>query len=229
MQDKIKIVVGGVQNLLANEKSGHDITHAMRVYQMALRFCRDVPSANVYIVALVAWLHDCDDRKVFGDDAAQNLPNATRIMRDAAVSNDDIDYVRNIIRSISFNKRMSGKMPISVEGEIVADADMCDAIGATGIIRCVQFGAAKGLPFFNPDVLPSEFAGDQYVKFGSGSMGVNHFFEKLLRIKDFCLTVPGRAEAHRRHQIMIDFLEQFFIENNAPQVWRQMLDKYRAR
>ena len=229
MTECLKIVIGEMEKLLSGENSGHDVAHAMRVYNMALRFCRDIPTANANIVAMVALLHDCDDRKIFGDAGTQSLPNASAIMRRAGVAESDADYVRKIIGSISFNKRMSGIMPISVEGEIVADADMCDAIGATGIVRCVQFGTSKGLPFFNPDVLPRDFHGDQYARSGATSMGVNHFFEKLLRIKDFCLTVPGRAEAAKRHQIMVDFLAGYFAENNAPYQWHHMLDSYRVR
>lgn len=229
MDAKLATLINHVQELLGQDKSGHDMAHVMRVYQMALRFCRDMPQANKYIVALVALLHDCDDRKIFGDVASRDLPHATEIMARSGVAANDAAFVRDIIRSISFSKRMSGQMPISVEGEIVADADMCDAIGATGIVRCVQFGTAKGLPLFNPDVLPREFAGDQYAKSGAVSPSINHFFEKLLRIKDYCLTVPGRIEAGRRHQIMVDFLDNFFAENNAPHQWYSLLDVYRTR
>lgn len=223
------ILVHELQQLLGSDNSGHDLAHVMRVNRMALLFCRQIPSANPYFVSLVALLHDCDDRKIFGAAAAQNLPNAVRIMKQAAVPDKDAQHVCDIIRSISFNKRMSGQMPITIEGEIVADADMCDAIGATGIVRCIQFGTSKKLPFFNPSVFPQEFIGDQYAKSGANSASINHFFEKLLRIKDFCLTAPGRAEAQKRHQIMVDFLDNYFAENDAPLAWRMMLDNYRTR
>lgn len=229
MNSTPEVIIDELHRLLGGDNSGHDVAHVMRVYHMALRFCCDIPSANKYIVSLVALLHDCDDRKIFGNEAAQKMPNTTRILQRAAVPVDTANTVLNILRSISFNKRMSGRMPVSQEGEIVADADMCDAIGATGIVRCVQFGTAKKLPFFNPNDLPAEFIGDQYAQLGANSATINHFFEKLLRIKDFCLTAPGRAEAARRHQIMVDFLDNYFAENNAPQQWFQMLDKYRAR
>lgn len=229
MDKKLKIIVDKLQDLLGNDTSGHDVAHVMRVYHMALRFCRDIPSSNPYMVALVALLHDCDDRKLFGDRAAHELPNATKFMHMAGISANDVSHVQNIIRSISFNKRVAGQMPITINGKIVADADMCDAIGATGIARCIQFGTAKGLPFFNPNMLPREFIGDQYAKSGATSPTINHFFEKLLKIKDYCLTAPGQTEAAKRHQIMIDFLGNYFTENNAPYQWHNMLNKYRSR
>ena len=70
--------------------------------------------------------------------------------------------------------------------------------------------------------------GDEYAQSGASSPSINHFFEKLLRIRDFCLTVPGQAEANRRHQIMVDFLDQYFIENNVP-AWRDLLQKFRGQ
>ncbi|MBO7560904.1 HD domain-containing protein [Candidatus Saccharibacteria bacterium] len=228
--DKLQKVREKVIELLGGEKSGHDYEHIERVAKLAVDFAKvekdSGDDVNIEVVILTALLHDVDDYKIFGQESADNLLNAHRIMDECGIDKTVQEWVCANIHEIGYRKRLKGISPVSLEGMIVSDADMCDAMGTPGILRTHAYCIDRGYRFFNKDVLPvDEIDGETYST-ENDSHGVTHFFEKLLRLRGYMLTRPGKEEAAKRHQIMVDFLENLFRENDATE-WMELLDRYR--
>ena len=161
----------------------------------------------------------------FGIEGAQELNHAKRIMKEVQIDSDIQQQVLEALSCIGYSKALKGIRPKTIEGKIVSDADMCDAIGATGILRAYTYSMKKGKPFFNKDVFPIEnLNADTYIQRCSDS-SCNHFFEKLLKLKGMMMTEAGKKEAKHRHEIMVSFLYHYFEEENVPE-WREYLDNY---
>ena len=152
MIERVKVLVS---ELLDKDNSGHGMEHINRVLELSLRFARQ-EKANQEIVSLIALLHDVDDYKLFGNDNAKNLTNARRIMAECKVDKGTQEKVCLALSNIGYSKRLKGDYPTTIEGKVVSDADMCDALGANGIIRTCVFGIKNGRAFFNKDIFPRE-------------------------------------------------------------------------
>ena len=213
-----------VQELLKNEDSGHGMEHITRVYELAMGFAK-TENCDRTLVALGAILHDADDYKLFGDQNQENLTNTNRILNEIGADNRTKNAVLDIVANIGYTKRLKGKSPKSIEGMIVSDADMCDAIGANGLLRTHKYSLKHGNDFFNKDAWPVEdMDASRYTRKCSDS-ATCHVFEKLLKLKGLMLTTAGKEEAKERHEFMIAFLRQLFKEENAKD-WDIYLDKY---
>ena len=224
----IEYIKKSVSELLGKDFSGHDDKHVFRVYNTAMEFCNEIPEANRDLVAASALLHDCDDYKLFGEESARLLTNTRRILAgsgfDEAFSNKCIE----IIKTIGYSKRLGGIVPDCIEGKIVSDADMADATGLIGVIRCIEYRAYRskgGEPFFDPDYLPVEMDAQKYKQIKCCPV-VNHFFDKLFHLRDMALTEPGRRCLQKRHEVIVNFLKTYFDEVDAPQVWKDLLVQY---
>lgn len=213
-----------VAELLDGEHSGHGMEHIARVLDLALRFA-ETEKGNQEVVALIALLHDADDYKLFGVDSAKNLTNTRRILEECEIAADVQEQVCMAVGEIGYNKRLKGCCPTSLEAKIVSDADMCDALGASGILRTCAFGVENNRPFFDRTIIPvTDMTGEKYTsKYASTS--VCHCFEKILKLKDLMLTKSGKVEAESRHKIVVDFLYHLFDEDNAPE-WTAYLDDF---
>ena len=213
-----------VCKLLDKDNSGHGMEHVERVLKISLKFA-ETENANEEIVALIALLHDVDDYKLFGVKDADNLTNAGNILEQCSVEGNIKEQVLNAIKTIGYSKRLKGISPITLEGMIVSDADMCDSIGATGILRSYQYNLAHGNLFFDKNIYPTlnMSAADYMAK--KGGTVVTHMFEKLLKLKDLMLTDSGKKESIERHNIMVEFLYRFLKEENVPE-WIDYLDNY---
>jgi uncharacterized protein len=222
----IDLVAAQVERILAAEASGHDWQHIRRVWVTAARLAVE-EKADVVIVVLAALLHDVDDRKLTGDDSTETLlPTARRILAEAGANAALIETVCSTIKMTGFHKGLDGGAERSLEAHILSDADQLDAIGAIGVARTFVYGASRGRPMFEPDVMPmTTFTAAQYDA-NKGST-VAHFFEKLLKLRTMMATETGRREANVRHARMVDFLDAFFIESDAPDAWFEMLSAYR--
>ena len=228
--NKVKLLV---RELLGGDTSGHADDHVERVALLAERFASECSeSVDLQEVLLTAWLHDVDDYKLVGKEQAEKLENAKRIMAQASVASGLQKAVSENVAAIGYSKRLNGKQPQRLAGQLVSDADMCDAIGAVGIERALVYACHHGGRIFDPAVWPNvNLAAHEYNADGNthDTDGfINHFFEKLLKLKDLMLTEPGRIEAENRQQIMVDFLRHYFREKNVSE-WSEFLEEYLRR
>lgn len=213
-----------VRNLLDKDNSGHGMDHINRVLDLSLKFA-EKENANKELVALIALLHDVDDYKLFGKENAENLTNAKTIMNECNIEKDIREQVCLALNNIGYSKRLKGCCPTTLEGKIVSDADMCDALGANGILRVYTYSMKNGKPFFDRNIFPIEdMSAEKYTRKCADS-SVCHMFEKILKLKDLMLTDSGKEESKNRHQILVDFLYHLFSEENAPE-WIEYLDNF---
>ena len=219
----IRLVKALVGQQLKHDKTGHGIDHIERVVHLSLTFAKQL-HADQDTVALIALLHDVDDYKLVGIDKASTYENAITIMTQCVIPPIKQHKILESIKQIGYSRYLEGIRPITLEGQIVSDADMCDAIGANGLLRVYAYGMSKGQPFFNREVFPQALTdANQYRQHGS-QYTIHHFFDKLLKLKDLMMTEPGKKEAIIRHQYLIDFLNHFFREENAS-AWVQYLSR----
>ena len=220
----IKEVKKQVYELLNKDNSGHGNDHIDRVLDLSLKFAKK-ETANTDVVALIALLHDVDDYKLFGEENAENLTNAKSIMNKANVPNDIQNQVLASLKCIGYSKLLKGFRPTTIEGKIVSDADMCDALGVNGVLRVYKYSMKNGKPFFDKNVFPIEdMTADKYTRKCADS-SVCHIFEKILKLKDLMMTESGKQESQERHQIIVDILYHLFEEENAPE-WTEYLNEY---
>ncbi|MGB4948465.1 MAG: HD domain-containing protein [Candidatus Competibacter denitrificans] len=229
--DKVthSVVWQGVEECLGGDGSGHGVDHVERVYDLSMGFCDQYPSVGREVVALAAMLHDVDDYKLVGREQAQHLRNATEIMKLADIAKDTQIAVRGIVANMGYSKALRGIRPTTLEGMIVSDADMCDAIGANGITRALMYAVSdkgSGIVFDRNTFPLIDLTADQYNSGGTThntDSFINHFFEKLLKVRGMMMTEPGQQEATTRDELMIDFLGLYFREQRAPE-WSQLLE-----
>ncbi len=213
-----------VKEILYNDKSGHGMDHIYRVLNLSLKFA-EKEDADKNLTALIALLHDVDDYKLFGKENAKNLTNAKKIMNYCDINTEVQDKVCAAISKIGYNKRLSGDKPESLECKIVSDADMCDALGANGLIRAHKYSIKHGASFFDKNIFPVEnITAENYTK-QPASTSVCHVFEKLLKLKNLMLTESGKSEAQSRYDIIVEFLRHLFDEENASE-WKIYMDNY---
>lgn len=212
-----------VAQLLSNDHSGHGMDHINRVLELSLKFASK-ENANKEIVTLIAYLHDVDDHKIFGMKCAEELTHAKRIMEECKIKQEIQEQVLKELHNFGYSKRLKGYCPTTIEGKIVSDADMCDALGAHGILRVYRFSLKHGNPFFDRNTFPREKMSAQEYSGSYAGSSVNHIFEKILNLKSYMLTVCGKEEAERRYQIIVNFLFHFFEEENAND-WVKRLEK----
>lgn len=213
--------------LLDKDKSGHGMDHINRVLDLSLKFALK-ENANLEIVSLIALLHNVDDYKLFGMHYANHLINARAIMNKCGIHFDIQKEVCSALRCIGYSKRLKGIIPDTIEAMVVSDADMCDGMGINGILRVYTYSLETGRIFFDKNVFPREQMDySEYVSKNVGT-GVNHIFEKILKLKGMMLTESGRLEAEIREKIVIDFLYQLFREEDAIE-WKNYLDEYLKR
>lgn len=208
------------QWLLSN--AAHDAAHIRRVVSLAGQFA-NCEGADPTTVVLIALLHDLDDYKLVDKTASEDLENAKHLMTVNEVEPEVQETVLAGIRTIGYNKRLEGIVPETLEAKVVADADMCDVLGAVGILRLKEFADAAGKPFFDMNDWPRELTLEEYRK--AKSYGVRHIFEKVLQLKDHMLTESGKQECEHREKLVIDFLYHLFEEEEA-YVWMQYLNEF---
>jgi uncharacterized protein len=194
------------RNIFQGDSSGHDIYHTIRVHDLA-RTISSEEGGDERIVRLAALLHDVDDRKMFGDNG---FCNAKRFMDSEGIPSEDQDKICRIISQVSF-KGKDSVTPDTLEGKIVQDADRMDAIGAIGIARAFAYGGSRGRAMHIPEDVPREgMSAEEY--FSNQGTSVNHFYEKLLLLKDMMNTDAARRMAEQRHGYMVRFLDEFMAE-----------------
>lgn len=199
-----------VKKTLRNAEGGHDWFHIQRVYNNALLIAEDEAADN-FVVALGSLLHDIADYKFHNGDERVGPEKAQDFLRTQEVPEQVVDHVVKIIENISFKGGNEGKMFTSTELNIVQDADRLDALGAIGIARTFNYGGYKNRMMYDPGVKPDLGMTKEQYK-ASNAPTINHFYEKLLLLKDRMNTEAGRKMAEERHLFMEQFLEQFYRE-----------------
>lgn len=201
-----------VKETLKEAEGGHDWFHIERVFHNALLIAKN-ESVDPFIVALGALLHDIADAKFHDGDENKGPQMAFEFLSKLGVSIEIIKHVQNIIRHISFKqtKNQLASTFSSKELEVVRDADRLDAIGAIGIARAFNYGGFKNRSLYDPEIKPNlQMSKEEYKN--SKAPTINHFYEKLLLLKDMIHTETGKKMAEERHQFMLMFLEQFSRE-----------------
>ena len=189
--DEVAVIV---RDRLANQGAGHGFDHISRVWKTACTLQASV-GGDRFVIELAALLHDLGDAK-FHDGIERSKEFSIAILQDLGVDADVVIHVGNIVDNISFRKRDTAE-PLSLEGQVVQDADRLDALGAVGIVRTIEYGAAFNQPFYVSKPEPPQ------------KTGIGHFHEKLFKLKDLMNTDAGKQIAEERENFMRSFIDQF--------------------
>ncbi len=210
--DVIRAVESFVQHEMQGAEPGHDWPHIARVRSLALRIAH-AEQAEAFVVELGALLHDIADEKLYNDPPAQ-LEKTQKLLEELGVDAETSAHVGQLIANVSFKGGANYQTFDSLPLRIVQDADRLEAIGAIGIARMFSYGAIRHRPFYEPDVSPSLTMSPEEYRKNKGTT-FNHFYEKLLLLKDRMNTETARQIAEKRHAFMQAFIEQFLVEWNA--------------
>ena len=200
-----------VKKTLDESEGGHDWFHINRVYKNALLIAKN-EKVDIFVVQLGALLHDIADAKFYDGDESIGPKKARDFLKSQQVEETVISHIENIILYISYKSSFDQNSCFSSpELNVIQDADRLDAIGAIGIARCFNYGGFKNRALYDPEIEPNlKMTKEEYKK--SKAPTINHFFEKLLLLKDKMNTKTGLIIAQRRHSFMNEFLQQFFDE-----------------
>ena len=204
-----------VKEELKDAEGGHDWFHIERVFKNALLISRE-EKVDVFVVSLAALLHDIADPKFHNGDENLGPKIATKFLIEQKVPKEIGQHVVKIIKHVSFKNSLGNdsKQFTSKELEVVQDADRLDAIGAIGIARCFNYGGFKDRALYDPEIIPNLTMTKEEYK-TSTAPTINHFYEKLLLLKDKMNTTSGKKIAESRHQFMEIYLQQFYNEWNG--------------
>lgn len=209
----VQKTVAFVQQTLQNAEGGHDWWHILRVWNNAKLIAKTEP-VNMLIVELAALLHDIADSKFHNGDEELGPKIAGDFLKSIKADALVIEHVQQIIRYMSFKSGLDQPKFSSDEMKVVQDADRLDAIGAIGIARAFNYGGFKNREMYNPQIKPDFNLTKEAYK-NSSAPTINHFYEKLLLLKDLMNTETARNIAEQRHQFMQLYLEQFYAEWNG--------------
>ena len=202
--------VSFVKETLKNAEGGHDWFHILRVWNNAKLIAKNEQVA-IFIVELGALLHDIADSKFHNGDETVGPKVARAFLESEKVPDEIILHIEKIITNISYKGGNFKQNFTSPELDVIQDADRLDAIGAVGIARCFNYGGFKNRQLYNPEIAPNlNMTKEEYKN--SDTPTINHFYEKLLLLKDKMNTVSGKTIAEERHQYMENFLQQFYNE-----------------
>jgi uncharacterized protein len=199
-----------VKKTLHGAEGGHDWWHIYRVWNNAKQLAK-TEGGNLLVIELAALLHDIADSKFHGGDETLGPKIAREFLTDLGLIHGDIEHIVSIIKNLSFKGGHALKIEKTIEFKIVQDADRMDAIGAIGIARTFNYGGFKNREMYNPGIAPNlNMTKEEYKN--STAPTLNHFYEKLLLLKELMNTKTGRAMAEERHRFMETYLDRFYKE-----------------
>lgn len=203
------------QSKMGDDETGHGFDHIQRVVGLADRIAQSYPAADRLETLTAAYLHDVIDEKLVSDTVAASA-EVRQFLVDQAFSTAQIDAIFLIMDNMSYHKTLDGTAkPLPLEGQIVQDADRLDAIGAIGIARAIYFGGHFGEKIYDPAVQPrTQMSHAEYRNLNNETI-INHFYEKLLTLKDLMNTDAAKQLAEHRQQVMLDYLAEYKAEWNA--------------
>ena len=196
-----------VKDKLYKERSGHDWFHTKRVYNLATYIC-EKEGGDDFIIKMAALLHDIDDWKF-----SNNSKTTENFLKSLNIDEESIHEIMNIITTMSYKGGVVDSSQNNIEGKIVQDADRLDAIGAIGIARAFTYGGSKNRLMYDPDIKPMDFQSLDEVK-NLNNHTINHFYEKLLKLRDLINTDTAQQIAEERHRFIEIYLDEFFYEWN---------------
>ena len=204
-----------VKKTLKNAEGGHDWFHVDRVFKNAILISKE-EKVDPFIVSLGALFHDIADPKFYDGDETIGPRLAKTFLRKQKVNEIVINHVIKIIKNISFKNSLESEKEKfnSIELQVIQDADRLDAIGAIGIARCFNYGGFKNRTLYDPEILPNLTMNKEAYK-NSTAPSINHFYEKLLLLKDTMNTESAKKIALNRHNFMEKYLNQFYNEWNG--------------
>lgn len=205
--------VAYVKETLANAEGGHNWDHIERVWNMALYLHKKEAKGDLLTIELAALLHDISDAKFNGGDEDKGELLARDFLQAQGLDQERLKHIASIIKYVSYKGGFPQDQIQSIEFQIVQDADRLDAIGAIGIARAFNYGGFKNRPIHVPGKSLQEYE-DPKAYHKSDAPTINHFYEKLLKLKDLMNTSSGMAIARERHKYMLQFLDQFYREWN---------------
>jgi len=209
-QEIIQSIAINIREKSEGDCGGHDWWHIYRVWQLS-KSIAEIEIADLFVVELAALLHDVADWKFNNGDELAGGKVARKILKEYSLPDQIIDQVIEIIDSLSFKGAGVDTIMKTIEGKIVQDADRLDAIGAIGIARTFAYGGMKGRSMYEPEIKPILHNSFEAYK-NADSPTINHFFEKLLILKERMNTQTAKEIAEERHLFMENFLSQFFSE-----------------
>ncbi|MFH0758686.1 MAG: HD domain-containing protein [Bacteroidota bacterium] len=207
----VKSTITFVKESLAGAEGGHDWFHTERVWKTAKYIHRTEGRGDLETIELAALLHDISDPKFNNGDEEKGSQLAYNFLIGQGLEQQKAEHIQNIIRYVSFKGGFPQDRISSMEFQIVQDADRLDAMGAIGIARAFNYGGFKNRPIHNPEMPLQEYQ-DSSAYHLSDAPTVNHFYEKLLKLKDLMNTPTGKLLAEERHNYMVDFLDRFYHE-----------------
>lgn len=196
-----------VKDKLYKEGFGHDWFHIKRVYNLATYIC-EKEGGDKFIIKMASLLHDIDDWKF-----SNNNKTTESFLESICIDEESIYKIMNIITTMSYKGGVVNSYQNNLEGKIVQDADRLDAMGAIGIARAFTYGGSKNLLMYNPHIKPKNFQNLDEVK-NLDNHTINHFYEKLLKLKDLINTDTAKQIAEERHRFMEIYLDEFYYEWN---------------
>lgn len=206
----IQKTAGFVKAALSGAEGGHDWWHVFRVWELSKHIAQ-TEKADMFIVELGALLHDIADSKFHGGNEEIGPRKAREFLSSLGIPEDVMAHVENIISNISFKGGKQAQKFKSSELDVIQDADRLDAVGAIGIARAFNYGGHKGRELYNPGIKPNlNMTKEEYKN--SNAPTLNHFYEKLLLLKDRMNTKTGKYMAGHRHKFMEQFLDEFHKE-----------------
>ncbi|OCG01554.1 hypothetical protein A9G12_02710 [Gilliamella sp. wkB112] len=205
-QQIIQNIQSLVKQKLADDYSGHDMAHIERVVKLTKQILASEPKANNFIAIASAYLHDVIDEKVV-NDVNLAVTQLHEFLKLQPIPTDDMQMIFDIIENMSYRKNLNDKKILSLEGQIVQDADRLDALGAIGIGRTFYYGGNKHHIMYDPNIPPRTFLNETSYK--QPSTVINHFYEKLFLLKDLMNTPKGKQLAQARHDFLLQFVKLF--------------------
>ena len=207
----IEKAISFVKDTLADAEGGHNWYHIERVWKMSGHIREQEGDGDLLTIELAALLHDISDAKFNGGDEEKGNQMAFTFLRENGVKTEMAQHIQTIVKYVSFKGGFPQDHINSIEFQIVQDADRLDAIGAIGIARAFNYGGFKNRPIHDPSIPLQEYA-DPKAYHKSNAPTINHFYEKLLKLKDLMNTATGMQMAKERHDYMLGFLDRFYSE-----------------
>lgn len=207
----IEETIAYVKEVLSGAEGGHNWSHIERVWKTARFIQAREGAGDLLTIELAALLHDISDAKFNGGDDEKGSRMAAEFLLKQGLDRERTDHIRDIIKHVSYKGGFPQDHIRSLEFKIVQDADRLDAMGAIGIARAFNYGGYKNRPIHRPEKALQDYR-DPKAYHLSDAPTINHFYEKLLKLKDLMNTSTGKAIAEERHRYMLDFLDQFFRE-----------------